>query len=696
MKRFLKMAAAVLLACMLVCFPSCADATESTSMDVILVLDLSGSMKYNDENHISQSGAKMFIDMMESTGSRAGLVAFSDELVETYSLTSLSTADDKTALKNVIDSLSYDGDTDIGTALETAVSMLTSATDVGNKKAIIFFTDGAIDLPNASAGESEAEAESLSKTQSAMTTAASSGIPIYTIGLNANGNADTELISEIASSTGATSDIVTSASELPEIFSNIFADFVESEINDLGNITISSADTYESVGFSIPNDSVLEANIVMITSSDTGKVTDILLTDPSGNTLSPDGSSIILTTDDNYSNIKLVGPSSGSWVLQIKGDAGCEVHVNLIYNYDIILVANVSDDGSGNMFVSATLQKNNAQVSDDALYAALTTTANVTRANGTVESYPMALSGSNFTCTVTSLDPQEVVTVTVHTEGANMYRDSDTLTFTNPTSVPEPDPNTVDLTASLPNPITLKGLIPSMAKTTLNLDSYFTSSAGLALTYSVQVADSEIATADLNGSSLTLKGAKKDTTSITVTATDTEGNTASQSTEVEVSATLNSILPLILIPILLLLIILIIVLLIVKSKGSKLTGFLFWQLLNEEGYSDSTYEEQFDLTFAKKTAQVSSFVTDLSLAYSGLDKVEISGNKNGITVQNKGKTCDLLDPNGAVVKKTTVFDGGFFRIVCRTDDGATVIVSIRYQKAMAMDGMMGDMNDFEF
>ncbi|MCD7820531.1 MAG: VWA domain-containing protein [Lachnospiraceae bacterium] len=690
MKKWIRMAVIAFMAvCMLAMNGICALADDSSSMDVVLVIDLSGSMKHTDPDKVSLDGACLFIDMMESTGSRAGVVAFSDELVQVYDLTEINSYADKEAIKNVISSLDFSGDTDIGTAIEKAVEMLTTASDVGNKKSIIFFTDGNIDLPNASAGEDAAEAESLQKAQNAISTASASGIPIYTIGLNANGNVDTELISTMSSSTGATSNVVTSASELPSIFNSIFANFVETEINELGDLTISSADTYEQVPFEIPNDSVLEANIVMITSDDTGSLTDILLTDPSGNTLSPDGSTIILSSSDNYHMLKIIGPSAGTWTLQVKGDQGCQVHVNLLFNYDVILTASGAEaaDGSGSLIVTATLQKNGAVVSDDTLYAQLTTTANVTASDGTTASYPMTLSGTEFTCTV-PVEAGEIVTVSVHTEGANMYRDSDAFQFQNSLEV-EPETEPIVKGSSLPSTITIKGLIPSMAKTTLDLSDYFTvtNSSNSIAGYSASGADSSIVTTTVNGNELKLKGVSKGTTTMTVQATDAQGNTLDQSTQVVVSAVFGSILPLILIPVILIIIIVLVVILMLKSKGSKMVGYLFWQLQNDDGYSDSMNEEQYDLTFAKKKVQVNSFISDFALASAGLDKVVITGSKDGIVVQNKGKACALVDSNGSTVKKAKIFDGGSFRIACQTEDGDSVFAAIHYQR---------NLNDFDF
>lgn len=670
----------IIMLCILIqmCLSVNADTVQKGSnMDVVLVIDVSGSMKKTDPDKIALEGAKLFVDMMENSGSRVGLVAFSDQLVQVYNLTAVNSDSDKKVMKDVIDSLQFSGDTDIGSAVQKAVDMLTTAQDVGNNKMVLFFTDGDIDLPKGAPSEEEAEKVSRDNAESAINTAADASIPIYTIGLNVNGGVDTDLISQMASRTGAKNNVVSTAGELPKIFNDIFADFVETEINELGDITISSADTYEELPFEIPNDSVLEANIVMITSGQ-GNLTDVVLVRPDGSSISPDGNTVLLSTSNNYNMLKLIGPMAGQWILKIKGDQGCQVHVNLLFNYDVILKATGQADAEGNLSVTATLEKNGMPVSDDTLYTQLATTVCVTRQDGSVTSYPMTLNGTTFVCTV-PVNQGEEVNVYAHTEGANMYRDSDTFTYANEAEA-ETNPTITQLT-ELPSPIKISGLTPKKAKTEIVLSSYFSSPDPSNDTniYTVQVEDDSIVSAQVSGNKLVLNGVKKGTTRINVEGTDTEGNSISQDAEVVVKATFGSMLPLILIPAAIIALILLVII-VMKMKPKTLVGYLYWQLLDEEEYSVDSNEEQYDLTFARTKTVVSNFVTEISLAYAGLDKVEITASKNGIVVQNKGKTCKLMDDNGAEVKKVNVFDGSGFKIACQTEDGELLYVAVRYQR----------------
>ena len=535
---------AVTMLCMVICTAVSVHASavqKKSNMDVVLVLDVSGSMKKADPERISLEGAKLFLDMMESTGSRAGIVAFSDHLVQTSDLADIQGITDKTVLKDSINSLNFSGDTDIGSALQKSVDILNSAPDVGNKKMILFFTDGKIDLPKGVPSEAEAEVVSLQATESAVAAAASTQIPVYTIGLNTTGLVDSDLISRISSSTAAKNYIVEDAGDLPAIYNDIFADFVETEINEIGNIKIASEDTYEEKPFHIPNDSVLEANIVMIVKNK-GLIKDIQLADPDGNIFIPDNTDLFLSTSNNYNLLKMIAPSAGDWTLKIKGDLGCEIHVNLLFNYDVVLKVDSQPDEDGNLEISAVLEKKDAPVEDPVLYSQLKADINVTREDGEDSVYPMDLSETVFTYTV-PVGPGEKITAVVHIEGANMYRDSDPIEYENTTRTPVPE---VVQKKDLPSPVELTGFLPFLAKDTLNLDDYFELEDGSALngSYNVQIKDPDIASSTVDGSQLTLEGKVKGQTRLIIQAEDDQGGALTLETGLSVAPVLSGIIPL--------------------------------------------------------------------------------------------------------------------------------------------------------
>lgn len=156
---------------------------ERGSLDVILIIDLSGSMAWDNPTRLSQAqdAAKVFIDMLDSTRDRVGLVSFANSATLNIGLT-----DDFASVKSAIDTLSAHGPTNIGDAIYTANDEF----DVhGSTDAIwveILLTDG---LPNKPYGPGDGFWEpdaAYARTAAQAAQEADVPITLYTIGLGAD------------------------------------------------------------------------------------------------------------------------------------------------------------------------------------------------------------------------------------------------------------------------------------------------------------------------------------------------------------------------------------------------------------------------------------------------------------------------------------------------------------------------------
>lgn len=204
----LMMAALLLSAAITYAQPASADnlnADEVNRFNVILVIDGSGSLvsgsSATDKSGLRYDAINLFLALLTNDGNQVGAIVFDDDsnnyLLNT-GLTPVSGKGDKVSLGEKIRSAGTRNDTDIGSALLSAVSILeASGSQDGRSPAVVLFSDGRTDL----GGNKEAYEQSLENRETAITKAQDAGIPIYSICLNASPVADPQELSEIASRT---------------------------------------------------------------------------------------------------------------------------------------------------------------------------------------------------------------------------------------------------------------------------------------------------------------------------------------------------------------------------------------------------------------------------------------------------------------------------------------------------------------
>ncbi|MCX7632093.1 MAG: VWA domain-containing protein [Turneriella sp.] len=119
-------------------------AAKNQHISVVLVLDISGSMKKNDPNKVSWDAARMFIDLL-SEGDEAAVVTYSSVVHRNTGLLTISSAErnEKEKLKSVL-SGDYKGGTQTLVAMEAARQLLAKAKPAGENRthAILLLTDG--------------------------------------------------------------------------------------------------------------------------------------------------------------------------------------------------------------------------------------------------------------------------------------------------------------------------------------------------------------------------------------------------------------------------------------------------------------------------------------------------------------------------------------------------------------------------
>jgi len=319
----------------------------SEGVDVILVIDTSGSMRNTDPERIALEAASLFMDMMETRHSRIGIIGFSGDAHSVMELTPIYEASTRREIRNTVSSFVYHGWTDVGLALRTAAEMLINNPVEANSPMILLFTDGRIELPEWYGRTVEASYEDAWWAVNSMYDIA----PIYTIGLNYDGTVNVGFLQEIAARTQAESFIIEDAALLPELFHEIFASHIRSSIHEVDTI-FADGETFTDVIIPIPSYFVAEANIVMLSSR---PITEIRLFNAIGQEIIFDDDIYTLTTANRYSMIKILEPQVGDWLLRVQGLPEDRITINLIYNYTVDVAFSITQPYLTGMFFNPTL-----------------------------------------------------------------------------------------------------------------------------------------------------------------------------------------------------------------------------------------------------------------------------------------------------------------------------------------------------
>ncbi|MGG4346268.1 vWA domain-containing protein [Paenibacillus lautus] len=308
--------------------PQAMAASQGSKIDAVLVMDASNSMKNSDPDRISSEAMKMFIDMLATTGDKVGVVSYTDRIQREKALLEIQSEADKAVLKEFIDQLDRGPYTDMSVGLDEAVKVLKQGMDPAHAPMIVVLADGNNDLDPNTGKTSQEASDDLAQ---AVKEAKGSGIPIYTIGLNADGKLNKESLAELANQTGGKSFTTSSADDLPQILSEIFASHQQLKIVPVQSITGNGS--YQEVTVHVPNANVLEANISIMSSSPV----DVKLVDPAGAEQTIPSANVLRSTSSSYSLLKLLKPQQGDWKLQVKGVSKDKIDINLVFNYDLEL-----------------------------------------------------------------------------------------------------------------------------------------------------------------------------------------------------------------------------------------------------------------------------------------------------------------------------------------------------------------------
>ena len=346
-------------------------------LDIIFVLDASGSMLSSDPNKIALDAFNLFVDLCdESCG--VGYTVYTEKIKASSKIVDIK--DDKalSKVKQEIASLEYDsyGDTDIALGLTNAMKTFSEQkkADAKKNRAIILLSDGNTHLLN---GPRTLDA-SKKELQETLTKLNEMNIPVYTIGLNYDGTLDKRETENIASSTGGKSFETKSSSELTGITSDIFSDIykiegTKREISKEGNVNII-----------IKDNSVFYVNVIIRTQENINKMNPVLRSPSNVNVPLKNNPKLRFTSTPSYALIKLIYPESGIYTLHLDNADNTNCTVTQLDFYSVYVNQTMPETaGLGEpILIKSSLQNKDAVVDDIDLLNTMKMVAIITRDNG--------------------------------------------------------------------------------------------------------------------------------------------------------------------------------------------------------------------------------------------------------------------------------------------------------------------------
>ena len=280
------------------------DEDQPESLCVVLALDSSGSMEWNDPDGLRYTAAQLFVALLD-IGDQVGLIEFSTgSQALTDGMVTINSPADKEALIELLVPKPPEGYTDIKAALEEAAAMLSEAEGCGTRT-LVLLTDG----------EPEIESDYPEYEEEALAVASELDVPVMSIALTPEG--ESVFLQDLSEATDPPGIVI------PAADAGALLDAYLDVLSLLKDRTVSGGEVVRApTQVVLPIDPALvpyidQASFVVSMSSGV-KVTLIA---PDGTEVSPDDPNVVFSQiSPRFAVYTIVDPPGGDWIVRLEGE----------------------------------------------------------------------------------------------------------------------------------------------------------------------------------------------------------------------------------------------------------------------------------------------------------------------------------------------------------------------------------------
>lgn len=273
-----------------------AHAEPTQNLDIVLLMDSSGSMKLADPKQLRKPAAKLLLSLL-GENDRAGVVSFSDDGYPVAYLTPVKGDQNRQKLFDAVDKISTRGVfTNITGAIDAAMNVLNRNKLPDRRQSIVLMSDGKIDM-GGSIQSSEMTRQLLEQQLPALH---QQGIQIQSIAFTPN--SDQTLLKTLAEKTGGKFYLANSDKQLHSVYAAIF------ENTKVPNQVPFKGDSF------VLDDAVTETTVI---GSKDEAGTSLSLVSPGGTSYSKSNAPSFINwfESSQFDLITLQHPSAGKWQL---------------------------------------------------------------------------------------------------------------------------------------------------------------------------------------------------------------------------------------------------------------------------------------------------------------------------------------------------------------------------------------------